>query len=137
MPRLNGQAVTPGADERRDQGNCVAIDITLVVVYAALLVWFSFFTPIRSLDHFLWNTGAYRSSPYEFLVGVLFFPLIVMCLTGWLRMILIWGAIRSRLASGNSIYSDHRKCSHKDNCTKVCESKQKLITIVVYLFHLI
>jgi hypothetical protein len=76
---------------------CLAGDIVLVIAYTGLMVWFSFLTPMRSLDHFLFNTGAYRSSPYEFLLGVLFFPLIVVSLTGWLRMILIWGALRRGL----------------------------------------
>jgi hypothetical protein len=72
-------------------------DIILGVVFGGFLVWFCFFTPVQSLDHFLWNTGKYLSSPYEFLVGVLFFPLIVACLGGWLRIILIWAALKRGL----------------------------------------
>jgi hypothetical protein len=68
-----------------------------VIVYAGLMVWFSLLTPMRSLDHFLFNTWPYCASPFEFLVGVLFFPLIAVTLAGWLRMILIWGALRRGL----------------------------------------
>jgi hypothetical protein len=78
------------------------VDLGLVIIYGGLLIYFSFFTPIRSLDHFLWGNpylpnGRYLSSPYEFLVGVLFFPLIIIALAGWIRMILIWGALKRGL----------------------------------------
>jgi hypothetical protein len=77
-------------------GDYMTLDIVLIVVYAGLLVGLSLFAPVRSLDHFLW-AGTYLSSPYEFLVGVLFLPLLAMCVTGWLRMVLIWGALRRGL----------------------------------------
>jgi hypothetical protein len=73
------------------------IDIALFFLYFTLLFWFSLFTPIRSLDHFLWYTPAHLSAPYEFLVVVLFFPLILISLAGWLRLILIWGAFKRGL----------------------------------------
>ncbi len=82
---------------QRGPDDCMAIDSILVVVYASSLVWFCFFSQIRSLDHFLWRMDAYLPSPYEMLVGVLFFPLIVMCLAGCLRMVLIWGALKRGL----------------------------------------
>jgi hypothetical protein len=82
---------------RRGQGYCIMIDILVVTVYACFIAWFSCFTPIDSPDHFLWKTGKYISSPYEFLVGILFFPLMVTCVAGCLRLILIWGALNSGL----------------------------------------
>jgi hypothetical protein len=82
---------------RRGHGICVPVDIVLVLVYLGLLVWFCWLTPIHSLDDFLWKARWYRPKPYEFLVGGLFFPLIVICLTGWLRMILVWGALKRGL----------------------------------------
>jgi hypothetical protein len=80
-----------------DRDDCMKVDIFLIAVYSGLLFSFSLFSPIRGLDHFLWRTGRYFSSPYEILVGVLFFPLIVMCLAGWLRMLLVWGALKRGL----------------------------------------
>jgi hypothetical protein len=77
--------------------DCVAVDIALVVAYGCALVWFSLFTRLRGMDHFLWNSGQYLSSPYELLVSVLFFPLIVMSLAGLLRMIMIWTALKRGL----------------------------------------
>lgn len=79
---------------RRGRRHALAIDIVLGAIYAALLVWLSLFTPVRSIDRFLWRTGN-LSCPYEFLVGVLFFPLIAVALGGWMRMILIWGALKT------------------------------------------
>jgi len=39
----------------------------------------------------LWPT------PYEFLIDLLFYPLILIALTGWLRMVLSWGALHRGL----------------------------------------
>jgi hypothetical protein len=88
VARVGGQAA---------QADCIGIDFIVIVLYVALLVWFAFFTPIRSLDRFLWRTGGFVSTPYEFLLGVLFLPLLVVSVTGWLRMILVWGALRRGL----------------------------------------
>jgi hypothetical protein len=77
----------------RGRSHRLAIDIALAAIYASALVRLALFTPMHSLDHFLRSTGEYLSCPYEFLVAVLFFPLIAVSLTGWLRMILIWGAL--------------------------------------------
>jgi len=71
----------------------LTIDIALAAIYAGALVWLSLFTPMHGLDHFLRSSGEHLSCPYEFLVAILFFPLIAVSLTGWLRMILIWGAL--------------------------------------------
>jgi hypothetical protein len=93
-----GAGQTPPAKPvERDRDDCMKVDIFLIAVYSGLLFWFSLFSPIRGLDHFLWRTGRYFSSPYEILVGVLFFPLIVMCLAWWLRMLLVWGALKRGL----------------------------------------
>jgi hypothetical protein len=88
VARIGGQAVPD---------DCIGIDLALAVIFAALLVWFALFTPIRSLDRFLWRTGGFVSTPYEFLLGGLFLPLLVVSVTGWLRMILVWGALRRGL----------------------------------------
>ena len=73
-----------------------AIDIGLRGLYAGALVWFFLFTPMRSLDHFLWKHRLV-ASPYECLVGLLFFPLLALCMAGWLRMLLIWAALKRGL----------------------------------------
>lgn len=77
-------------------GGSVVVDGILLLVYAAVLIWFVFFTPIRSVDHFLW-AGQYRSSPYEIVVGLLFLPILLLCLGGWLRMLVIWAALKQGL----------------------------------------
>jgi hypothetical protein len=92
--RTPGNDVHNGLESRAD----FIIDIFLALVYFVALICFSLFTPFRSLDHFLWNTHRFfRSSPYEFLIGILFFPLVVVALTGWLRIIFIWGALKRGL----------------------------------------
>ena len=97
-------------------------DGALALFYAALFVYFSFFTPIRSLTSFLWNhqdfpwnpgqflsthqslmwiyrhvrwTYQHLASPSEFLIGGLFFPLLAVALAGWLRIILVWSSLKS------------------------------------------
>jgi hypothetical protein len=80
--------------QRARNGSSRVSDWVLAIVYAVLLIWFAFLTPVSSLEHFLWHTGKYWSNPYEFLIGGLFFPLLAVCLTGWLRLIFIWGALR-------------------------------------------
>jgi hypothetical protein len=90
---VEDRATDSGPEEK---GDSIGIDIILFLAYAALLIWFVFLTPIRSVDHFLW-TGKYVSSPYEFVVGLLFLPILLLCLGGWLRMIVIWGALKQGL----------------------------------------
>lgn len=92
-----GRAAAVDSSGRCHSRHCLALDIILGAIYAGALVWFAFFTPMHSLDHLLWNAPAYRSCPYEFLVGILFFPLLAVSFTGWLRMILIWGALKRGL----------------------------------------
>jgi hypothetical protein len=69
----------------------------LGVVYACVLILLFVLIQIRSVDHFLWHTGKHVPSPYEFLVGALSFPLMLFSLTGWLRLIMIWGSLRRGL----------------------------------------
>jgi hypothetical protein len=55
---------------------------------------------IRSLDRFLFSsmlTSLGLPTLYEFLITALFFPLIMVALSGWLRTILIWGALNRGL----------------------------------------
>jgi len=80
-----------GASEK--PGGPWVVDLALAVGYSSLLIWFFLVGP-RSLDHFLWKTGM---CPYEYLVGILFFPLLLISLAGWLRMVLIWGSLKRGL----------------------------------------
>jgi len=73
-----------------------AIDVALVLVYLAVFVLFVLFVPVRSLDAFLWALKGFPT-PYEFLITALFFPLLVITLTGWVRMIFVWGSLKRGL----------------------------------------
>ena len=90
------------------------LDIALGFVYLALFCLCMFAIDIRSLDRFLFipifpSTHARifdhlffdltSSSPthYELLIKTLFFPLIMLALSGWLRVIFIWGSLNRGL----------------------------------------
>jgi hypothetical protein len=94
-------AATPGPNHAPNSGGGTGrdlpIDMLLGVTYGSVLLSVSLFTPVHSIDRLLWSAGPYFSCPYEILVSVLFFPLVAMSLTGWIRMILIWGALRRGL----------------------------------------
>ncbi len=73
-----------------------ALDFSLLLLYLAGLIYFSAFDPIRSLNHLFW-AHQHISDPFEILMGLLFFPLVVVALAAWLRTILMWGALRNGL----------------------------------------
>jgi hypothetical protein len=72
------------------------VDVLLAVSYVILFVWCVFVVHVESLDRFLWKSG-YFPTRYEFLITALFFPLLMVALTGWLRLIFVWGALRRGL----------------------------------------
>ena len=61
-------------------------------IYLGLFAICIFCGHIQSLERFLLHPGHWPTA-YEFLIAVLFFPLIMVALTGWLRMIFIWGSL--------------------------------------------
>ncbi len=72
------------------------LDIVLVAVYFALFVIVVVFVHVQSLDHFLWKMGIWPTL-YEFLIRAMFFPLMVVAVTGWVRVIFIWNSLRTGL----------------------------------------
>jgi hypothetical protein len=72
------------------------LDITLVAVYALTFILLALFSPVQSIDRFVWSWGCF-AIPYEVLVISLFFPLLVVSIAGCLRMILVWAALRRSL----------------------------------------
>lgn len=71
------------------------IDAFLLCIYLFLFGLCLFAIRIHSIERFLFAPFlvAGGPTPYEFLIMALFFPLIMVALSGWLRAILIWGAI--------------------------------------------
>jgi hypothetical protein len=70
------------------------ISTVLGVIYFILFCLCVFASNVRALDHFLfWPVPFFHPTLYEFLIAALFFPLIMVVLSGWLRVILIWGSI--------------------------------------------
>jgi hypothetical protein len=49
------------------------------------------------MDHVLWKPLLGGPTLFEFLIRALFFPLLVIALTGWLRMIFVWGSLKRGL----------------------------------------
>ncbi len=72
------------------------LDFVLVVVYFMLFTVVVIFVHVQSLDHFLWNVGKWPTL-YEFLIRAMFFPLMVVALTGWVRVVFIWNSLRRGL----------------------------------------
>jgi hypothetical protein len=83
------------------------INPVLAGVYLVLFAICIFASHIHSLDRFLFTPilapisvrlgpqfdTHYGPTLYEFLITALFFPLIMVALSGWFRTILIWGAL--------------------------------------------
>lgn len=65
--------------------------------YLALFAFCVYGVHVETPDRIFWNVSYWTPTPYEFLVEVLFFPLLMIGLSGWLRMVLIWGALRRGL----------------------------------------
>jgi len=88
-----------GNNSEKEKKYGVALDLILVPLYLIALTLFVRFVPVTSLDEIFWASKGFPT-PYEILITALFFPLLVISLTSWLRMILIWGALRRGLLEG-------------------------------------
>ncbi|MCU1321475.1 MAG: hypothetical protein JWM43_1124 [Acidobacteriaceae bacterium] len=71
-------------------------DAVLVLSYFVLFGVAVFAFGVQSLERLLLAPG-WHPTHYEFLVASLFFPLIMIAITGWLRMVLVWNSLRSTL----------------------------------------
>jgi hypothetical protein len=77
------------------------LTVVLGITYFVFFVVFDTLAQIRSVEHFVFPSILSRlgfaytkgHTLYEFLIVCLFFPLIMVTLSGWLRTILIWGAL--------------------------------------------
>jgi hypothetical protein len=77
------------------------LTVALGIIYFALFLILAFVVEVKSLDHFVFTPILltfglpFSAGPtlYEFLLLSLFFPLIMIAISGWLRAILIWGAL--------------------------------------------
>jgi hypothetical protein len=69
-----------------------SLNLLLAAGYFTLFALCLFHSHIQSLDHFL-SRLILGANLYELLVAALFFPLIMIALSGWLRTILVWGAL--------------------------------------------
>jgi hypothetical protein len=79
----------------RNSWKPVKVDVAFALVVGIVFFLLTLSAPVRSADHFVWNTGGtLLSSPYEFLFLGLMSTLIAVCLTGWFRMTAIWQALR-------------------------------------------
>jgi hypothetical protein len=73
------------------------INVLLFALYVVLFGLCLFGMHIETVGRIFWTHGYWWPTPLEFLVEALLFPLLMISLTGWLRMILIWGSLRRGL----------------------------------------
>jgi hypothetical protein len=69
-----------------------ALVAILLVIYVSLFLVGIRYGHMQSLERFLLRGGV-GPTRYEGLIAALFYPLIMIALTGWLRMICIWGSL--------------------------------------------
>ena len=69
------------------------VDAGLTLGYILLFVAATLVRPVHSMDRVMLQLG-HGPIAFEFLVSALFFPLLIIDMTGTLRMILIWGALK-------------------------------------------
>ena len=73
-----------------------ALDLVLVTMYSLLFTLFTLALPIHGLDHFL-RRSFLHVTLYQFVISALFYPLLVVAVTGFIRMGAIWASLRSGL----------------------------------------
>ena len=72
-------------------------DLFLVFAYLIALLYLSIFNnPVHSLNHIFWK-HVHIADPYEVLAVILFSTLLGVVLAGWLRILLVWSALRRGL----------------------------------------
>jgi hypothetical protein len=68
---------------------------TLAVIYFAAFATLTYFwAPLHSVDEILLGN---IPSMFRFLIAALFFPLLMIAVSGWIRMIMIWGSMKRDL----------------------------------------
>ncbi|WP_419806873.1 hypothetical protein [Terriglobus sp.] len=75
------------------------LDAIMGLAYAALFCCCLFLFRIHSLDTFVFKPFLFPSAPtlYELLLKALFFPLLMIAFSGWLRVMFIWAALNRGL----------------------------------------
>ena len=68
----------------------------LFLFYLSVYCLVVFVIRVESLDRILWKSGQWPTW-YEWLLSSLFYPLIMIAVAGWLRIVLVWGALRQGL----------------------------------------
>ena len=69
----------------------------LGVVYGSLILLCLFVLHPECMERLLGGPKIVWTTPFEWLVELLFFPLLLIALTGLLRMVVIWGTLRRQL----------------------------------------
>ncbi|WP_263382588.1 hypothetical protein [Granulicella arctica] len=76
------------------------VDVALSSFYILLFCVGVVIVPFKSMDRFLWHSGEmarFLPTLYEFLIFALFFPQILIALSGWVRMLVVWQALQRGL----------------------------------------
>jgi hypothetical protein len=95
-PAQNGPADVPCGQKGLDDEHRSSVGITVILVYLVIFFLFVILIPVKGLDAFFWAWGGFPN-PFELLIKALFFPLLVIALASWLRIILVWGSLKRGL----------------------------------------
>jgi hypothetical protein len=71
------------------------LDASLILLYLVTFLLCAFGLDIQSLERFL-HPG-HSLTAYEWLIAIFFYPLVMIALAGWLRVLLIWAAVKDGL----------------------------------------
>lgn len=72
------------------------LNATLGTAYVVLFICFVLFLRIRGLEYFL-RPERFFPGPYEALICALFFPLLVIAISGFVRIVVIWTSLNRGL----------------------------------------
>ncbi len=85
--------ITRELARRFTRWNSFGLNMTLGVFYVAMFLVWSFELHIQSFDHFL--HPRFGLTAFEWLTAILFYPLIMIALSAWMRVLLIWNSLRN------------------------------------------
>jgi hypothetical protein len=75
----------------------IELSATLLTAYLVLFSIVFKVVRVESLEHILFAPVFNLPTPYESLLKLLFFPLIMVTITGWIRMMLVWNSLHRGL----------------------------------------
>jgi hypothetical protein len=72
------------------------LDVSLILLYFVSFFLCAIGLDIQSLDRFLYHSPFFLTA-YEWLIAIFFYPLVMIALAGWLRVLFVWAALKDGL----------------------------------------